>query len=299
MAEPVVEDQSQPASDAASITRKHFEGYRPDVDETPQAEAGEADAPVVETFDPATIRIPNRQFVEHVPKALEKFKDKTLVDFATSYEEAERMMHAKAAEAAQTRRENEELRTRLTAAEQYARMSQQPAPTAQQHDPYEGLDVDTAGVTDMRGFADRTLAEARRIAKEEAATAAQQSRAQVNAERETDAHAAQLVTAFELSRAEVGKLIGRDVPIEEWQSDLQDLARIVHSREPHRQYDHKAYVETYVRLRGVPKVSVPTEGNPPIAARPASVKPDKPTPTLSREADQLNKQIRKALNLDS
>src|SRR5688500_11784763 len=86
--------------------------------ESAQAAPEAPPAPVEElSFDPASFTIPDR-IVDTAPKALDKFKSKTLLDIAKSYEESEKGFTRKAQEAAEFRRENEELKARLAAAEQ-------------------------------------------------------------------------------------------------------------------------------------------------------------------------------------
>lgn len=289
---------SQP-SDARGIVAKHLADYAPEP-ETPQAPEVEA-APAPEEFDPATIRIPNQKFVTNVPKALEKFKDKTLVDLATSYEEAERAMHTKAEEAARYHRENDELKARLAAAEQYARMT--PAQPTVQTDPYtqRGIKLDEAIITDPRSVMATTLDEARRIAREEAEKAANASGEKSRAEFQQAENARRLIGALESARMEASKLYGAEIPIEQWREDVMYIAPRVKWENDNgsegRIYDPRAYVDHYTRLKGAPKASVPTEGNPPVAARPANVRSERAAPTLTREEALIRKQIRGALNL--
>lgn len=299
MAEVEVKEESQP-SNASDIVAKHFAGLaapEPDAPQAPEADGGAA--PEEAPFDPATIKIPNRQFSPNASKALEKFKDKTIADLATSYEEAERTMHSRAQEASDLRRQLDTERAARIAAEQFQRMVAQPQQTPQDIYQRAGVNLDEAIITDPTRVMATTLEEARRIAREESERAAYEWRSQAQAEAQESQNRNVLLSALEMARGEVGKLIGKEISIPEWQNELQDVARLVQMREPERVFDHKAYVETYTRLRGVPKVSVPAEGNPPVNAKPSSVKSERQAPTMTREEQQLSRAIRKAMGLEA
>ncbi len=272
MAEPEV--PSQP-SQAADILGKVFAP-----ESIPQAEAAAED----EGFDTATITIPDQKFAAGVPKSLEKVRGKTLTAVGELIEQTDRWGHENAQKAAQAQRENEDLRSRLAAAEQYARMNAQPQTPQPIYDPYQGINTDEAIITAPRQVLDRTLTEADRRAAEIAQRTVNAAIQADRNERNQVTAATELVTAFEMARGQVSKMVGREITTDEWRDELQDVARIVKEREPGRMFDHNVYAETYARLKGVPKATIPTEGNPGLSSRPSTANARVQT-TTSENAD--------------
>lgn len=261
--------------------------------ETPASEA-QSEAPAV--IDPATIDIPAHDTVP------EKFRGKKLTDAFESIKNAERFMHEKAGEAAQLRKEREELMARLAAAEQFARMTQQPPQPQKPVDPWGGANPAELVITEPDRFVNTTIAMA-----EQRASAAAEAAARKVAEGETqklrDQAAAQaLISTFETARKQLGDK-GYDVSDEVWHPHLAKVARILkveNDSEPGALYDPNRYVNYYTAIAPSPqaKATIPAEGNPPVAAKPAAGPAVvQGRPTVSREQRQLYEQIGKAAGL--
>lgn len=254
--------------------------------ESAPAPEAPAPAPVVEApFDPASITIPDRAAV-NAPKAFEKFKNKTLTDVFTSYEEAEKGFHTKAQEAAQARREAEELRMKLAAAEQTARMLQQPPQPVAPHDPYQGVNPDSDIITDPRKVLDRTLSEAERraqaIAQQESAKVRQEIISGLQAEREEQA----IFNTFEIAKFKL-RQAGYTLSDDQWKEDLKFIAPVVAREE--QLFNPDRYVQHFQYLRGGVRATLPVEGNPPVAARAATAPPS--IPSINKEARQVRERL--------
>jgi hypothetical protein len=236
-------------------------------------------------FDPASFTIPDR-ISDTAPKALEKFKNKTLLDIAKSYEESEKGFHGKAQELAQARREAEELRTKLAAAEQYARMNQQPAAPQAPLDPWQGVNPDSDIITDPRKVLDRTLSEGERrahlVAQQEAAKVRDEIVNGIRAEREQEA----IFNTFEVAKFKL-RQAGYNLTDDQWKEDLKFIAPVVAREE--QLFNPERYVQHFQYLRGPIKATLPKEGNPPVAARTATAAPH--VPTISSEERQLRERL--------
>lgn len=231
-------------------------------------------------IDLASLIIPDR-IGDTAPKALEKFKRKSLLDLAKSYEESEKGFHAKAQEAAQTRRENEELKARLAAAEQFAKMTQQPAAAPAPHDPWHGVNPDSDIITDPRRVLDRTLSESERraqlVAQQEAAKVRDEIVRGIQAEREEAA----IFNTFEIAKFKLLQA-GYTLSDDQWKDDLTYIAPRV--AKEGQLFSPDAYVEHFQKLRGPIRATLPKEGNPPVASRAATAPPSVPTITSEERA---------------
>jgi hypothetical protein len=242
-------------------------------------------APEPAPFDPASFTIPDR-FSESAPKALDKFKNKTLLDIAKSYEESEKGFHAKAQESAQIRRENEELKARLAAAEQFAKMSQQPTAAPTPHDPWQGVNPDAEIITDPRRVLDRTLSESERRAQLVAQQEAMKVRDEIVNGLRAEKEEAAIFNTFEIAKFKL-RQAGYTLSDDQWKDDLTYIAPRV-AREGNL-FAPDAYVEHFQKLRGPIKATLPKEGNPPVAARAATAPPS--VPTISSEERQLRERL--------
>lgn len=249
-----------------------------------QPETAPSSAPAVAppVPDPATSRVP------------EKFRGKSIEEVADSAHNAEQRMHQATEEAARLRRENEDFRIRLIAQEQL----RAPAPPQSPVDPWaaSGIVPEEAVITDTRRFADTTLnmaeERARRAAAEESAKAIQGFRDEQSNIQRGQQQAGALIGTWEAAKAAI-RAEGYELSEDQWRTDLDFIAPQVARENNQRDgviYDPTAYVAQFKRLRGVvaQRAVIPTEGNPPVAARSASVSPSTPgAPTVSREKKQI------------
>ena len=245
--------------------------------------------------DLAAIRVPEHEIVP------EKFRGKGLSDVFEAHRNAEQYMHAKANEAAQARRENEELKTRLAAAEQFAKMAQQPPPPAPA--PVDvwtarGINPEEAVITDTRRFAEAT----RDIAVEGARAAAREETQKVRAEWENDQTAQRqadgLVKTWDTAK-EALRARGHNISDDQWKNDLAYIAPAV-VRE-NDVFNTDRYVAHYEYLKGTPAVqkpTVPSEGNPPVSSRTAAGPQASARPSVSRERTAIVEQIGRSLGFE-
>lgn len=285
-------EQSQPAS----IVDRVQAAIAPVEEQAAAAPATETPAPPAPAFDPATITIPD---VAELPPHFQKFKGKDLNAVIGAQLETERWGHSKAEEAAKARRENEELKARLAAMEQVAKVFPQQQPQPQDHWQKAGVNPNETIFTDPRSVLDATrsmtLEEARQYAEQAAARAAETTKAELRAERLRENEGAAYFNAFEAARAELNSK-GYNLTPEQWAQELADskIANYVQFAEPDARFNPKRYVELYAMakpLAAKPNV-VPTETAPPIASRPATVDTTAATkPSIPRERRQALKQI--------
>ncbi len=245
------------------------------VEPTPATEPEEA--------QPAT----QSSIVIPISKVPEKFRANPDAVFG-AYENSERAFHGKAQEAAQLKRDNEALNARLAAAEQVNRMN----PVAKPAEP----NLSEMVITETPRFVETIEQRAGRIARDESDKA---SRAVVQEFRIEQAQRDQgnmLIATFESAKAQARKQ-GFEVSDQEWPKFVNYAARVIKDESPERLLDPSAYIEHLSVMRGTPKASLPTEGNPPVAARAAQAPSKAAPPTLSREDQQLKKRIWEALKL--
>lgn len=289
---------SQPAVDFVTAFNAAAEQLgsapAPETPEAPEAPAATAAAPEVAQFDPATIRIPE---TAQLPEHAQKYRGKSLAEVIELERRTQQYGFEKAQEAAQARREADELRARLAAAEQLARMNQKPPEPEVSTDPWTraGVDPNETIITDPRRVAEVTISEAERRSIEAARQVVAQEvgsmRQQIQREREEQT----LIATFELAKHEVRKA-GHNISDDDWVNALRYIGPAIEqeNREtPGVVFDPKRYVAHYTALRGVPaRPTLPTEGNPPVAARSAAVAPESsPKPSVSREKRQLYEQV--------
>lgn len=281
------EAPSQPApQDVVSLFNKSLDS----APATPQAPEPLTAVETPQASAPATIAIP----VDRVP---EKFKQKPEAVFE-AYENAERAMHQRANEASQFRREADELRAKLAAAEQFAKLQQQPKPP--EVDPWGGLKPEEAVITDTRRFAEsiRTQAveEARKAAREET----DRVKTEVRQDQSNRDSATALVKTWDAARDMI-RASGHQISDEQWKADLGYIAPAVvreNDQAPGVVLNPKRYVEHYNYLRGAPpKPSIPTEASPPISGRPSVIAAQQPEsiPSISRETRQTRETIAAAM----
>ncbi len=261
------------------------------------AQQAPAPAEVPLTFDPATVRIPKDA---KLPDYAEKFRDKNLPEVFEITRKTEQWGHDKAQEAAQLRRELEDERTRRISMEQLR--SQQPP--VQPQDPYAklGIDPDVAIIGNARQVLDlnRQLSaeDARAIAQQAAKSEADAIRAENQREREANS----LIATFETAKDGLRKA-GYQVSDEQWLKDLAYIAPAI-AREaetnPNALYETRRYMEHFAYLKGAPqKPTIPTEGNPPVAGRPATVAAQPNVPTIAGEMKSKADLIAKALGFSA
>lgn len=278
---------SQPGIDALGA----FERAVATTEAAPPAQPLSQAAPPTETpqtFDPATIAIPDYA----AGPTLEKFRGKHLGDVVRSYEESQRAMHQRSQEAAQARRENEELKTRLAVAEQIARMNPAPAP-APPADIWTqaGVNPDVEIINNPRGLLELAIAEAERRARVGAAEEAGKVRSEVSQENEERERAHAYIGTWDAAKAQI-RALGHELTDQQW---VDDLGYIMFKLGPEAQADPSAaftvsrYVDHFTRLRGAPsRATLPTEGAPPVASRAAAVNPKAAqVPTLPAEQADL------------
>lgn len=242
-----------------------------------------------EPSTPATLIIP-------LNKVPEKFRSKPEA-IVEAYENAEKQMHAATQERAQLRREMDELRARLAAADQVTRMTTPQSPELN-HWQKAGINPGEDIIVSPDKVGDHLLSEAERRAQAVATRAAQEAANQVRAEMQQQQSAAALITAFETAKKSL-RDSGYTLSDEDWKRDLGYIAPAVareNEQNPGAVFDHNRYVEHFRVLKGAPaKATLPTEGAPPVAARSATVQNAPPVPTLNREDQQLQKAIHGAL----
>lgn len=272
---------SQPEEIGTSInTALGLESAPPETPAVPVEEA---------PFDPATYTIPDR-IIEGAPKSFEKFRNKALTDFAISYENVEKSFHQKAQEAAQARKEAEDLRIRLAAAEQLARITQQPQVPQQPVDKWQGANPAEHVITDPQRVFDRTLSVAEQRAQEIAQKAATEAEQRIEAKLQREREEQAVFQTFETAKSEL-RAAGYDISDEQWREDLKFIAPVA-AREG-QLFNTKWYVESFSRLKGPIKASLPKEGNPPVAARTSTA----PTavPSINREDRAIRERFADAL----
>ncbi len=274
---------SEPTSEAALVNAAL--GLEPREAVAPPPEPTPVEEPA---FDPATIKIPSRKAVDGVPKAYEKFKDKSLTDVFTSYENAEKWGHEKSQEAAQLRRELEEERARRAAAEQVAKMTPAQEPVTQDYWQKAGINPNEQLFTEPQRVLDTTLTEAERRAAVAAEAAVRKAQQEWQAKQDEEKFASNAFATFEAAKLKLQKL-GYDVSDEQWREELTYIAPVVYRTG--RTLDPDAYVEHYGKLKGAPaKAQLPTEGNPPISAK-SSSSTAQSVPTIGREEKALRARL--------
>lgn len=283
-----------PTSEPVSIVDRVNAAVASQESATPETPVAAAPPPA--PFDPATIKIPD---IESLPPHLLKFKGKDLNAISSSLLETERWGHSKSEEAAKFKRDNDDLRARLAAAEQVRSMLPQPA--AQPPDPWGGINPNEAIFTDPQRVLDTnrqiSTAEAKRMADEAEQRAVSKFEATLQKRDEANA----FFLTFEAARNDLANR-GYNLTQEQWNEHLRDVASPI-AADPARRFVATEYAnafveraERYSAFRPAAKPpTIPTEGAPPLASRTATVDPGTDKPTISRETRQLWKQVGEGL----
>ena len=289
-----------PIPDAAEIITSTFGG-------------GSADAPAAPTtpetpkFDPASVVIPQEA---DLPPHFQKFKGKTLADVIGLDLQTQQWATTKAQEAATAKREAEDLRARLAAAEQIAKMTPQKAPEAPA-DPFAGIDIEHELFRDPKKVVTMLREQLRTELREEQKVAARAEAERVGGEIggriNSERAAAMQIATFDTAKDQL-KAAGIEFPKHDDYVAMLGFVMPTIAQQakaegnPQALYEPERIVNAIRFLRGsAPPVvaTVPNEAAPPIPARTAQVMVKQPNvPTVSREHRQLYEQIGKGLGFE-